>query len=70
MNYPCLNFRQFAVLNKYGTFVTLRKYPKFVLIKQEILEDQIRLTADGMENDLYLPLHMKKEDGDHMADVT
>jgi len=39
------------------------------LIKQEILEDEIRLTVDGM-NDLYLPLNMTKEDGDHIADVT
>jgi len=62
-------YRQFALLNKHGTFVTLRRYPKFVLIKQEILEDEIRLTADGM-NDLYLPLNMTKEDGDHIADVT
>lgn len=61
--------RQFVLLNQYGTFTTLRKYPKFVLICTEILKDQIRLSADGMP-DLYLPLHMKKKDGDHTVDVT
>eukprot|EP00111_Clytia_hemisphaerica_P007756 TCONS_00022532-protein len=61
--------RQFALLNEYGTFVTLRKYPKFVLIDQEILGDEIRLRAEGMP-DLRLPLKMTKKDGDHVADVT
>lgn len=63
------HFRQFALLNQYGTFVTLRKYPKFVLIKQNILGDKIKLEASGMP-DLYLPLNMQKSDGDHLADVT
>ena len=49
--------------------MTLRKYPKLVLINQEILEDSISLKVEGMP-DLYLPLTMKAKDGDHLADVT
>ena len=56
-------------MNQYGTFVTLRKYPKFVLIDQEILGDEIRLRAKGMP-DLRLPLNMQKKDGDHVTDLT
>ena len=62
-------FRQFALLNQYGTKVTLRKDHKLVLINQEILEDSICLKVEGMP-DLYLPLTMKAKDGDHLADVT
>ena len=69
MVYDNFFFRQFALLNQYGTFVTLRKHPKFVLINQKIVEDSICLKVDGMP-DLYLPLFMEKKDGDHMADVT
>lgn len=62
-------FRQFALLNQYGTFMTLRKYPKLVLVEQKILKDSICLKADSMP-DLYLPLSMETKDGDHMTDVT
>ena len=61
--------RQFVLLNQYGTFMTLRKFPRFVNIKPTILKDQIKLEVEGMP-DLYLPLHMSKKDGDRTREVT
>ena len=56
-------------MNQYGTFVTLRKHPKLVLIEQIILSDKLMLKAEGMP-DLYLPITMTKKDGNYTADVT
>lgn len=61
--------RQFVLLNEYGTFLTLRKLPGFVKIKQRITVEGILLEASGMPT-LKLPLHMNQEDGDHCSDVT
>lgn len=49
--------RQFVLVNKFGTFMTLRRYPKLVLINQKITEDKIVLQVDEMPL-LKLPLFM------------
>ena len=63
-----MSLRQFIILNEYGTMMTLRKFPTFVLIRQTITNDAIILEADGMES-LRLPLHMLKSDGDHITSI-
>lgn len=60
--------RQYCLVNQHGTLVTLRKYHKFVQINQEITDEGIVLTAEGMPP-LKLPLSVKAEDGDHSSDI-
>ena len=62
-------FRQFVLVNEYGTFMSLRKFPNFAHIKQTITEKDIVLEAPGMPL-LRLPLEMTQADGDHCTDVT
>jgi uncharacterized protein YcbX len=64
-----LHDRQFVLVNEHGTFMTLRKHPRFVLIEPRVESDCILLEAPGMAP-LKLPLHMKQQDGDHCSDVT
>ena len=48
--------------------MTLRRFPKLVLIKAEIKDDCIELNAKGMEA-LQLPLEMKTDDGKFLQQV-
>jgi len=57
--------RQYVLINDKGNFMSIRRYPKMVLIGQTILKNCIRLQAPGMPR-LELPLTMSKADGDHL----
>ena len=48
--------------------MTLRRFPKLVLIKGNIKDDCIEVNAEGMEP-LKLPLEMKKEDGNFLQEI-
>ena len=48
--------------------MTLRRFPKLVLIKAKIKDDCIEVNAEGMEP-LKLPLEMKKEDGKFLQEI-
>ena len=63
-----LLFRQFVLVNEHGTLMTLRRFPKLVLIKGNIKDDCIEVNAEGMEP-LKLPLEMKKEDGNFLQEI-
>ena len=48
----------------------MRKRSKFVLVEQTLVDKELLLIqAPGMP-DLVLPLNLRKDDGDHIADVT
>jgi len=54
--------RQFVLLNQYGTMMTLRRHPKFVLINTCVKKDCIEITGENMPL-LRLPLYNEiKED--------
>lgn len=63
-----LLFRQFVLVNEYGTLMTLRRFPKLVLIKAKVKDDCIEINAEGMEP-LKLPLEMKEEDGKFLQEI-